>query len=117
MKDQLKQLFAGICAHAHETYVNLSPFPADQRASRKWQLVNRKRFVFLSFQTQNLLLLCNECSGGQLSGHANTYNARIWSSENPHEVLESQRDSPELNAFLCYTSAEKIWAFRFRRTN
>ncbi|GFX22676.1 uncharacterized protein TNCV_2994111 [Trichonephila clavipes] len=41
-------------------------------------------------QTQNL---CHERSGG----HVNTHNAHIWSLENSHEVLESYRDSPQLN--------------------
>ncbi|GFW95959.1 uncharacterized protein TNCV_4173861 [Trichonephila clavipes] len=51
----------------------------------KWQLMNRKSFVIPSLQGQNLLLLCKEHSGG----HVNTHNGRIWSSENPYEVLES----------------------------
>ncbi|GFU80043.1 hypothetical protein TNCV_579231 [Trichonephila clavipes] len=35
-----------------------------------------------------------------LSGYVNTYNARIWRLENPHEVLELKRDSPKLNVFV-----------------
>ncbi|GFS87346.1 hypothetical protein TNCV_422261 [Trichonephila clavipes] len=31
-----------------------------------------------------------------------THNSRIWSLENPHEVLELQRDSPKLNVFVPY---------------
>ncbi|GFV66954.1 putative sodium-dependent multivitamin transporter [Trichonephila clavipes] len=36
-----------------------------------------------------------------------THNARIWSLKNPHEVLESQRDSPKLNVF-CAISRRKL---------
>ncbi|GFV32037.1 uncharacterized protein TNCV_1688101 [Trichonephila clavipes] len=74
----------------------------------KWRQGNIKSYVFSSLQKQNLLLLCNECSGGYLSAHANTHNARIRSLENPHEVLESQRDSPILNAF-CVISRQKVY--------
>ncbi|GFU56002.1 uncharacterized protein TNCV_1557561 [Trichonephila clavipes] len=83
-----------------------------QRACKKWRLVNRRRFVFPCLQRQNLLLLCNERFGGHLSEHVKTHNARIWSLENPHEVLESQRDFPKLNIFcaMCL-SVESIWAF------
>ncbi|GFV59032.1 hypothetical protein TNCV_1814211 [Trichonephila clavipes] len=68
----------------------------------KGRLVNRKCFLYPSLQRQNLLLMCNEYSGGHLIGHVNTHNTRIWSLENPHEVLESQRDSPKLNGFVPY---------------
>ncbi|GFV90628.1 hypothetical protein TNCV_2223441 [Trichonephila clavipes] len=53
-----------------------------------------------SLQRQNLLVLCNERSGGHLSEHVITHNVRISSSESPHEVLESQRDSPKLDGFV-----------------
>ncbi|PRD32426.1 UNVERIFIED_CONTAM: hypothetical protein NCL1_20485 [Trichonephila clavipes] len=53
--------------------------------------MNRKCYVFPSLQKQNLLLLCKEHSDGHFSGHVNTHNSCIWSSEIPHEVLESQR--------------------------
>ncbi|GFX46483.1 uncharacterized protein TNCV_4549221 [Trichonephila clavipes] len=48
---------------------------------------------------QNLLLLCFERSGGHRREHVNTQNTGIWSLENPHEVLESQKDSPKLDVF------------------
>ncbi|GFX94164.1 uncharacterized protein TNCV_4292091 [Trichonephila clavipes] len=84
-----------------------SPSPPITTLVVKWRLVNRKRFVFPGLQRQNLLLLCNERSCGYLSGHVGTHNARICSLENPHEVLESQRDSPKLNV-LCAISLRKV---------
>ncbi|GFV58704.1 uncharacterized protein TNCV_1423081 [Trichonephila clavipes] len=47
----------------------------------------------ICLQKQNLLLPCNERSGGSV----NIYNARIRSLENPHKVLESLRDSTKTN--------------------
>ncbi|GFV54824.1 hypothetical protein TNCV_3683491 [Trichonephila clavipes] len=79
----------------------------------KWQLVNRKRFVFPRMQRQNLLLLCYERSGGHLSGHVNTHNARIWNLENPLEVLESHRDSPKLNVFCAISWRKGQGPFAF----
>ncbi|GFV36977.1 uncharacterized protein TNCV_4545651 [Trichonephila clavipes] len=70
--------------------------------------VNRKRFVFPILQRQNFLLLYNERSGGHLSEHVDTHNAGIWSLENPHEVIESQRDSPKLSVF-CAVSRRKVF--------
>ncbi|GFU65501.1 uncharacterized protein TNCV_634241 [Trichonephila clavipes] len=37
-----------------------------------------------------------------LNEHVIPHNARIWSFENPHEVLELQQDSPKLNVFAPY---------------
>ncbi|GFV64015.1 uncharacterized protein TNCV_4376201 [Trichonephila clavipes] len=54
------------------------------------------------------MLLCNECSGGHLSGHVNTHIARIWSLGISHEAQESQRDLPKLNVF-CATSRRKVY--------
>ncbi|GFS81534.1 transposable element Tc3 transposase [Trichonephila clavipes] len=42
-----------------------------------------------------------------LSGHVNTHNVHIWSLKNPHEVLELQQDSPNLNVF-CAISRWKV---------
>ncbi|GFV52727.1 uncharacterized protein TNCV_2873981 [Trichonephila clavipes] len=36
------------------------------------------------------------------------HNARIWSLENPNQVLELQRESPKLNVF-CSTSRQKVY--------
>lgn len=43
-----------------------------------------------------------------LSGHVNTHNVRIWGSENPHEMVQLQRDSPKLNVF-CAISRRKVY--------
>lgn len=43
-----------------------------------------------------------------LSGKVNTHNVRIWGSENPHEVVALQRDSPKLNVF-CAISKRKVY--------
>ncbi|GFV94395.1 uncharacterized protein TNCV_3352331 [Trichonephila clavipes] len=87
--------------------------PSISALVEKWQLVNRKCFVFPSLQRQNLLLLCNERSGGNLIGYVNTHNAHIWSLGNPHEVLESQRDSPKLNVFCAIPWRKMYWPFIF----
>ncbi|GFU63998.1 uncharacterized protein TNCV_245761 [Trichonephila clavipes] len=75
-----------------------TPTQPSTRSGRKVHLPTR----------QNLLLLCNERSDGHLSGHVNAHNVHIRSLENPHEVLESQRDSPKLNVF-CAISWRKVY--------
>ncbi|GFX27660.1 uncharacterized protein TNCV_107581 [Trichonephila clavipes] len=47
-----------------------------------------------------------------LSGHVSTHNARIWSLENPHEGLESQRDRLD-SMFLDYISRNVYGPFVF----
>lgn len=42
------------------------------------------------------------------SGHVNTHNVRIWGSENPHEMVQLQRDSPKINVF-CALSRRKVY--------
>ena len=34
-----------------------------------------------------------------LSGKVNRHNVRIWGSQNPHVVVEHQRDSPKVNVW------------------
>ncbi|GFW45091.1 uncharacterized protein TNCV_4514051 [Trichonephila clavipes] len=48
-----------------------------------------------------------------LSGHVDTHNARIWSLENPHEVLELQQDSPKLNVFSAISRRKVYGSFVF----
>ncbi|GFU17008.1 hypothetical protein TNCV_2479611 [Trichonephila clavipes] len=104
MKDQLKQSCSLACVRMSVKRMYMFyPSPPINALVEKWRLVDRKRFVFSSLQIQNLLLLCNERSGG----HVNTHNARIWSLESSHEVLKSQRDSPKLNVF-CIISQQKV---------
>lgn len=47
-----------------------------------------------------------------LSGHVNTHNVRIWGSENPHEMVQIQRDSPKVNVF-CAISRRKVYGLFF----
>ncbi|GFU88547.1 uncharacterized protein TNCV_4442241 [Trichonephila clavipes] len=42
-------LFAGMCAHAHETYANFPPFLSDHCASRKIATSKQKAFCVLLF--------------------------------------------------------------------
>ncbi|GFX26979.1 uncharacterized protein TNCV_1841511 [Trichonephila clavipes] len=46
-------------------------------------------------------------TASELNEHVNIHNTLIRSLENPHEVLESQRDSPKLNVF-CLISRRKV---------
>ncbi|GFW14860.1 hypothetical protein TNCV_1563231 [Trichonephila clavipes] len=69
-------LFVGMCAHVRETYVN-SPPPPNSALVEDSRQVNRKRIMFPSLQRHNLLLLCNENSGGHLSGYVNIHNGRL----------------------------------------
>ncbi|GFY30212.1 uncharacterized protein TNCV_3091191 [Trichonephila clavipes] len=84
-----------------------------QRVEAAWSAVPQEHIQSL-FESKprrvvaNLLLLGNKRSRGHLSGHVNTHNVLIWSLENPHEVLESQRDSPKLNVF-CVTYRRKVY--------
>ncbi|GFT05981.1 hypothetical protein TNCV_3927121 [Trichonephila clavipes] len=73
---------------------NVSPFPADQRCA----------------------------TSVPVDTSVNTHNARIWSLENPHEVLEPQRDKlvvfvphlifgePTVTGFV-YLDALQLWLF------
>ncbi|GFX94017.1 uncharacterized protein TNCV_3413791 [Trichonephila clavipes] len=110
MNDQLKQFRLLACVRMREKRMLIfSPFPAEQRGSRKMSTSEQKFFfVFPNLQKHNLLLLYNEHFCGHLSGHVNTLYARIWKLENAHEVLESQRDSPKLSAF-CAISRWKLY--------
>ncbi|GFS56622.1 hypothetical protein TNCV_1852871 [Trichonephila clavipes] len=79
----------------------------------KWRLVSRKRIVLPSLQRHNLLILCSKRSSGYHIGQANIHNARIWSLENPHEMLETQRDSPKLNIFCAISLGGKCIGLSF----
>jgi hypothetical protein len=43
-----------------------------------------------------------------LSGKVNRHNIRIWRSEDPHETVQHERDSPKVNVF-CAMSKGKIY--------
>jgi hypothetical protein len=42
-------------------------------------------------------LIFSDESSFHLSGKVNRHNVRIWGSENPHETLKHERDSPKVN--------------------
>ena len=44
----------------------------------------------------------------QCSGKVNRHNVRIRGLEQPHEIMEHQRDSPKVNVF-CAVSIEKVY--------
>ena len=43
-----------------------------------------------------------------VNGKVNKHNTRIWGTENPHEILEYQRDSPKVNVF-CAVSKKAVY--------
>lgn len=43
-----------------------------------------------------------------LSGKVNRHNVRIWRSENPHAVIQIERDSPKVNVF-CAVSKRRVF--------
>lgn len=54
------------------------------------------------------LVVFSDESTFHLSGQVNTHNVRIWGSENPHMMVQVQRDSPKLNVF-CAISRQKVY--------
>jgi hypothetical protein len=46
------------------------------------------------------LVLFSDESTFQVCGKVNRHNCRIWDSENPHQVIEYERDTPKLNVWL-----------------
>ena len=47
----------------------------------------------------NLMLFSDE-STFHVCGKVNRHNCRIWGSENPHQVIEYERDTPKLSVWL-----------------
>ena len=43
-----------------------------------------------------------------VNGKVNKHNTRIWGTENPHEILEHQRDSPKVTMF-CAMSKKAVY--------
>jgi len=43
-----------------------------------------------------------------LSGKVNRHNTRIWGSQNPHALIEMERDSPKVNVF-CAISRRRVF--------
>jgi hypothetical protein len=48
-----------------------------------------------------------------LSGKVNRHNCRIWGSENPHEFIEHERDSPKINVWCALSHTRVIGPFFF----
>ena len=46
------------------------------------------------------LVLFSDESTFHVCGKVNRHNCRIWGSENPHQVIEYERDTPKLNVWL-----------------
>ena len=46
-----------------------------------------------------------------VSGKVNRHNVRIWGSENPHAVIEHQRDSDKVNVWCCVMHDKIIGPF------
>lgn len=51
-----------------------------------------------------------------VSGKVNRHNVRIWGSENPHQTVEHERDSPKVNVF-CAVSQTKVYGPHFFEEN
>jgi hypothetical protein len=47
-----------------------------------------------------------------LSGTVNHHNVRVWGLENPREITEPARGSPEVNVF-CTLSVNKVYGLLF----
>ena len=43
-----------------------------------------------------------------VNGKVNKHNTRIWGTENPHEILEHQRNSPKVTVF-CAMSKKAVY--------
>jgi hypothetical protein len=74
-------------------------------------LPKRKNFcqtaIDFGYQQRELIVFTDECTF-HLSGKVNTHNCRIWGTENPHEVIEHQRDSPKVNVW-CAMTINKVY--------
>ena len=52
-----------------------------------------------------------------LNGIVNTYNVRIWGSENPCEFVQCERDTPKLYVFCAFSPRKVYGPFFFVETN
>jgi hypothetical protein len=51
----------------------------------------------------------------EVSAKVNRHSCRIWGSENPHEVMEHERDTPKLNVWCALTSDSVTGPFFFEK--
>ena len=54
------------------------------------------------------LLIFSDEATFHLNGKVNRHNVRIWGTENPHEIIQYERDSPKVNVF-CAVSCNKVY--------
>ena len=52
-----------------------------------------------------------------VSGKVNKHNTCIWSIDNPHELLEHQRNSPKGDHVLCYVEESCIRTILLLKSN
>ncbi|KAJ4449143.1 hypothetical protein ANN_00538 [Periplaneta americana] len=83
-----------------------SDFPFFKYALKPTDYAVRSNFALEMLQQENDNFLdCvvfSDESTFHLSGNVNTHNVRIWESKNPHEFVQSERDSPKLNGFVLF---------------
>jgi hypothetical protein len=58
-------------------------------------------------------LVFSDESTFHLSGKVYRHNVRIWSTENPHAMVQHERASPKSNVFLRNAHTKGLWAFVF----
>ena len=52
-----------------------------------------------------------------VNGKVNRHNVRIWGSQNPHAVLQVERDSPKVNVFCAVTERTVYGPFFFEESS
>src|SRR5207253_8482615 len=62
----------------------------------------------------NRILFSDE-STFHVSGKVNGHNVRIWGTENPHEVMEHERDSPKVNVWCGLMHDHVVGPFVFAK--
>ena len=63
-----------------------------------------------------LRLIFSDKATFRISGKVNRHNVRIWGLQDPHEIVEHERDSPKVNVFLCNFSNKDLYPFFFKET-
>lgn len=62
------------------------------------------------------LLVFSDEATFHLNRKVNRYNVRIWGTNNPHTIIEHERDSPKLNVF-CEISKIQVYGPFFFNEN
>ena len=63
----------------------------------------------------NDLLVFSDEATFHVNGKVNKHNTRIWGTENPHELLEHQRDSLNVTVFCAMSKKAVYGPFFFER--